>query len=144
MIINSEKSLLSAVDEITESYNLKKYVEISIKIGGKRGLSQNALSHVWYSEIEKSLHWNVGEAKRYCKYHFGIPILRAEDIDFNDALELLKRGRYTYDQKLKMMDILPVTSRMSKDQMKRYLNDVQMHFAAQRVVLEGKGEYLED
>ena len=141
--INSNQSLDKALIEIRDTYNLKKYVEIEIKVGGKRGLSQNALSHVWYSEIEKAFHLQVGEAKRYCKYHFGVPMLRAEDSEFNDALELLKQGRYTYEQKLKMMDVLPVTSRMSKDQMKRYLTAMQVHFAQQGLVLEGKGEFLE-
>lgn len=143
LTINSNQSLNKALAEIKDTFNLKKYIEIEIKVGGKRGLSQNALSHAWYSEIEKAFHLQIGEAKRYCKYQFGVPMLRAEDSEFNDALELLKQGRYTYEQKLKMMDMLPVTSRMSKDQMKRYLTAMQVHFAQQGLALEGRGEFLE-
>ena len=72
--------------------------------------------------------------KCYCKLHHGVPILRAESEDFREAYDGAIKG-LTYEQKLKVMRILPVTSLMSKAQLSKYLEAVQDDFAKRGVVL---------
>ena len=107
----------------------------------KRSLDQNALSHVWYNEIEKAGHEKARDARRYCKLHFGVPMLRAEDEEFRSFYDQALKHQLTYEQKLIAMDFVPVTSRMGQKQMTRYLNSVQEHYASQGISLESRGEH---
>jgi hypothetical protein len=66
--------------------------------------------------------------KRFCKLHFGVPILRAEDDEFREAYDGSILRVLSYEQKLVAMDMLPVTSRMNTTQLKRYTDDVQDHY----------------
>lgn len=109
----------------------------------KRNLDQNALSHAWYNEVEKSGYERARDARRYCKLHFGVPILRAEDSKFQEFYDRVLKKNLSYEQKLEMMDWFPVTSLMGKNQMTRYLENVQQHYASEGVVLESRGEYAE-
>lgn len=105
-----------------------------------RNLDQNALSHVWYPQIAAFMHLETIEAKAYCKLRFGVPILRAESEDFRRRYDALIKGRFTYEEKLELMEWFPVTSLMSKGQMSRYMSDVQQHFGAQGLILESLTE----
>jgi hypothetical protein len=74
--------------------------------------------------------------KRFCKLHFGVPILLAEDEDFAEVYNGAIRYRLTYEEKLAAMELLPVTSRMTTAQLSRYAEDMQRHFAGFGVRLE--------
>ena len=108
-------------------------VELSEK---KRSLSKNALSHVWYSQLDKAAFQDhsAGYARLYCKLHFGIAIMM-EDEDFRARYEKLIKSRFSYEEKIEIMDWLPVTSLMTNDQMGRYLNTIQRKFAESGNVL---------
>lgn len=101
-----------------------------------RTLDQNSISHAWYQQLAKeipeddALGW-----KSFCKLHFGVPILRAEDEEFCEAYDKAIKG-LAYEQKLQAMSILPVTSRMNKKQLSKYLEAMQNHFLGQGVRLE--------
>ncbi len=108
-------------------------VEIKAKTRSK---SQNAFSHAWYEEIslalpeDDALGW-----KCYCKLHHGVPILRAEDDEFREAYDGAIKG-LTYEQKLLVMRVFPVTSRMTTKQLTKYAEAVRDDFASRGVHLD--------
>ncbi len=113
-------------------------VNITKGKGGKRSLQQNALQRKWLGEIADQLPQDTAEGWRgYCKLHFGVPILRAENEAFAEVYDRLIRPR-DYAEKIELMMIpmdLPVTRIMSTKQTTKYLDAIQKHFAEQGVVL---------
>lgn len=93
-----------------------------------RTLPQNSLAATWYLEIANTLKEDDALGwKCFCKLHFGVPILRAEEPSFKLAYDATIKGM-TYEQKLKVMRLLPVTSLMNTDQLSKYLDAVKDHF----------------
>ncbi len=104
----------------------------------ERSLDQNSLSHVWYGEIAKrDKQYNTITARRMCKLHFGVPIMRAGSDEFRQAWDGMVKARFTYEEKLALMDWWPVTSLMDRAQMTEYLTAMQAHFAEKGIVLTG-------
>ena len=137
-------NLIKRSDGLLEAYD-NKAVEIidglayrpyEFSLDSTRGLSQNALSHVWYNQVDKQFCTEIGSSKRMCKLHFGVPILRGEDEGFRKLYDKAFKHILSYEEKLKAMDYLPVTSLMNKEQMSRYLEAVQIHYAQHGVILE--------
>lgn len=117
----------------------------TVKVQGytdPRSLRQNAIQHVWYSEIEKAGVESSQDARRYCKLHIGVPIMRGGETDasvrFRQAWDKLAKARFSYEEKLEVMDWWPVTSLMDHDQMSVFLDRVQQHYAGQGIILESR------
>ena len=122
LTVNSDQSLSRAIGDLREAYRAHRYVKVTIGTGAKRSLDQNALSHAWYQQIADELReYKPHEIKRANKLHHGVPILRAEDEEFRAVYDAVIRP-LAYEQKLLAMDILPVTSRMTKAQLSAYLD----------------------
>lgn len=142
--VNSEHSKLCMHKWVDDLYEEHKYVTFDYpKIGAARSLSANSLSHIWYNIADKMLSDQVGDNRRYCKLHFGVPILRGECEKFRSAYDKAIKP-FDYSIKLQLMDFWPVTSIMSREQMGRYLTAVQIHYASNHaLVLESRGEFNE-
>lgn len=140
--INSEASKIAFYATVDKLYQEHKYITFSApRIGADRSLSSNALSHCWYNYADKMLSEQIGTSRNFCKLHFGIPILRAEDNEFRVMYGQVIMS-HAYETKLSIMKYLPVTSLMSREQMARYLTAVQVHYAENHgLVLESKGEF---
>ena len=136
MVINSDMTLQFVLGELREMYGTHRYVKVSVKTGKARSLDQNAISHAWYEQLARELRDDdaLGH-KCYCKLHHGVPILRAEDEEFREAYDATIKGM-AYEQKLKAMRLLPVTSLMTKPQLSKYLEAMQDDFAKRGVRLE--------
>lgn len=94
----------------------------------KRSDLQNSLSHSWYSELAFNLKENDALGyKCFCKLHFGVGILRAEDEEFRTAYDLAIKPM-SYEKKLEVMKILPVTSIMNTKQLTQYLDAMKSYF----------------
>ena len=94
----------------------------------KRSLDQNALSHVWYATVSAAeKEYSAAEVKRLCKLHYGIPILR-EDPEASEMLQKIL-GPLSYEERLKAMDWIDVTSVLDKDQMSNYMMAIQNHYS---------------
>lgn len=133
----TDAQLSSAIGEIRQAYKTAGFVEVTISTAKKRSVSQNSLAHEWYTQIASELReLSAHEVKRECKLNYGIPILRAEDEDFRAQYDGLIKGRFSYEEKLQVMDWMPVTSLMTTDQLSRYLEAVQSAYAKRGVVLE--------
>lgn len=114
-----------------------KYVLKRNKWQKNRTLDQNAQSHVWYEQLAQEIKDdNEIGWKRFCKLHFGVPILRASDSEFRELYDKCILKHLSYEQKLKAMDVLPVTSRMKTEQFNQYFEALQNHFSKQGVNLE--------
>lgn len=106
---------------------------------GKRSNEQNALNRLWVGEAAEQLGWEPEHMRAYCKLHYGIPILRAENPDFCRDYDKVIRP-LAYEDKLRIMSVpidFPVTRLMSVKQEKKYLD-------AMYVGLSGMGVLLSD
>ena len=137
MIVNSETALQDAIGTLRSEYVAHRYLEVKIRAGKDRTLDQNAISHVWYSQVSRELREDspLG-VKRYCKLHFGVPILRSEDSDFRSFYDKAIKPNLNYEEKILAMDHLPVTSVMTTSQLGVYLQNVCEHYIGRGVMLE--------
>lgn len=133
--VYSESTLAQALGAIRDAYRVNHRCKVKVTTG-KRSINQNDLSHAWYEQLaaelreDDELGW-----KCYCKLHHGVPILRTEDSEFREVYDAAIKG-LSYEQKLAVMRILPVTSLMSKAQLSAYLEAVQTDFRGRGVFLE--------
>lgn len=141
LTINSLLSLHRALQHLSDEWEAHKFIRVAIKTGQDRSLSQNAISHVWYGQVSRELREQTAEDVRCeCKLRFGVPILRAEDADFRELYDTAIRRNLSYEQKLMAMRYLPVSSLMTKQQLSRYLEAMQVEYAPRGVVLEFPSE----
>ena len=134
--VNSQAKLSEAITKLTAAFREHKFVVVSYRPGKDRTLDQNALWFAMYQRIAQMAEiGDVEDARKYCKLHFGVPILRAEDAEFRESYDGSILRTLTYEQKLVAMDMLPVTSRMTTIQLSKYMTDVQDHYAKHGVAL---------
>lgn len=134
--INSAESLSKFIGDIRELWNRHKFLRVTVKTGKDRSLDYNALSHCWYIQVADELREDdAAGVKAFCKLHFGVPIMRAEDDDFREFYDRGMKQALSYEQKLKAMRFVPVTSLMTQAQFDNYAHQVQDHYAG-KVALE--------
>lgn len=137
MIANSQESLQRAIGTIRSEWNAHHYLKITVVSGKKRSLDANALSHLWYAQISRELGEDTPEDVHCeCKLRFAVPILRAEDAEFRAFYDQAIKQALSYSEKLAAMRFLPATRLMTREQMGRYLTDVQRDYARRGVLLE--------
>lgn len=125
LAIYTELQLQAAIGQLRAMFKATRYVRLSASDSKPRSLSQNALAQIWYEQLARELGDTPEGAKAECKLRFGVPILRAQDEDFREMYDAAIKNTMSYEQKLKVMRFLPVTSLMSTDQLSAYLQDVQ-------------------
>lgn len=140
-IINSDESLSRFIGELREDYFKHRYLEVKVKVGTKRSLNQNAISHVWYEQIARELReYDSLGWKCYSKYTIGVPLLYASDEEFAAFWQNNIRMSFTYEQKIEMMKFMPVTSLMNKETLSKYLEAMIDHFSKRGVMLQFPNE----
>ena len=136
LYVNSERMLSKVLGDIRELYAKNRYVRVQMSTGKRRSLDQNAISHVWYEQVAEELREDTAlGVKRYCKLHFGVPILRTDDAEFRELYDATVKPM-PYEHKLRAMDLLDVTSLFDKGQFSQYLEEVQRHYLSRNVRLE--------
>lgn len=142
--VNSAARLSEAIHKLTAMYREKKYVVVSLRPGKDRTLDQNALWFAMYQRIaEMTSIGDVEDARRYCKLHFGVPIMRAADADFRDGWNRLFL-HLSYEQKLELMgscslfgpDGFPVTRLFNRAQGIAYTDRIVAEFSVKGVVFD--------
>lgn len=135
LTINSAPSLSDAIGMLRECFDKHRYFQITINTDKKRSINQNYVAHGWYAQVSKEeAEYTPEEIKSLCKYHFGLPILRAEDEEYNDFCELVI-DPLPYEDRIKAMVFTPCTSLMTTKQKALYMEHVQSHYVG-RVRLE--------
>lgn len=111
----------------------KDHLPFTIELVRKvRNADQNALFHAVLREVQaQKRDESIEEIKRYCKLHFGVPILRSDDPTFCALYDKAIKDTLSYEEKLLAMDVLPVTSRMDTEQMSRLIDNVVRHYTAE-------------
>lgn len=134
-VINSAESLQRALGDLRDMFMQHKFLRLSVKAGKDRSMPQNAITHAWYSQIARELREDDETGwKSYCKLHHGVPIMRTDD-EFRGSYDAVIKP-LSYEQKLIAMKCWPVTSLMTKEQLSRYAEAVQLDFRARGVLLE--------
>jgi len=143
--VNSAAKLSEAITKLTDAYRQHKFVVVSLRPGKDRTLDQNALWFALYQRIAQMTQiGDVEDARRYCKLHFGVPIMRNADADFRDAWNRMFL-HLTYEQKLELMgpcaifgpDGFPVTRLFERAQGIAYTDKIIADFT-------GKGVFFGD
>ncbi|MCY1278192.1 hypothetical protein D9M70_269130 [compost metagenome] len=142
--VNSAARLSEAITRLTSMYREKKYVVVSLRPGKDRTLDQNSLWFAMYERISQMTQiGDVEDARRYCKLHFGVPIMRAADADFRDGWNRLFL-HLPYEVKLRLMgpcamfgpDGFPVTRLFNRAQGIAYTNRIVDEFRSKGVVFD--------
>lgn len=142
LIVNSDSALTKAYQEIGERYAKAKFLKVRVDEGKDRTLPQNALIHAMYERIAAMT--GIGDcedARRHCKLHYGVPILRRDSEDFRAGWDRIFKW-LTYDEKLALMGPCamlgptgyPVTSLFTRAQGAEYVETIAAEFAQQGVV----------
>lgn len=134
--VNSDNGLQQFLGDVRELYRKNRFLTVSVRVGKDRSLDQNAISHAWYEQLARELPDDDAMGwKSYCKLHHGVPILRAEDEQFRAFYDASVK-KLAYEDKLKAMRFVPITSLMTKTQLSKYLEAVQDDFRKRGVSLE--------
>lgn len=142
--VNSSARLSEAITRLTAMYREKKYVVVSLRPGKDRTLDQNALWFAMYQRIAQMTQiGDVEDARRYCKLHLGVPIMRKASEDFRHAWNV-SFLLLTYETKLELMgpcalfgpDGFPVTRLFDRAQGIAYTEKIAEEFTARGVVFD--------
>lgn len=101
-LVNSNETLAQGISRLQQAYAEKRYVVMTLKTGRDRTLDQNRLWFGMYQRIAQVLDWHVEDARRYCKLHFGIPIMRNGSDEYREQYDRLMRP-HSYEYKLELM-----------------------------------------
>lgn len=108
-----------------------------------RTLSQNAMFHGLYRQVAKQKgDESPDEIESYCRYHFGLSILCAEDPAYADLLKSSIRPDLDYEMRLKITDRLEVTRGMSTKQGSEYIDRIIRHYSQQGLCLTHPSEVM--
>jgi hypothetical protein len=106
------------------------YIVTITEQGEERTNPQNKLQQLWHAQAADQLRDESAEEKRaYCKLHFGVPILRADDAFKADYDRIIKP--MDYQTKLALMAEpfdFPVTRLMTVKQKKEFLDAIWNHY----------------
>lgn len=142
--INSKQSLSDAIGKLSKAFNEHKYLVVSYRIGRDRTIDQNALWFAMYERIAQMTNMgDVDDARRYCKLHIGVSIMRRDDAVFRDGWDLILKP-LTYEQQIELMgacalfgpDGFPVTRLFNRKQGIEYTNSIACEFAKNGVYFD--------
>lgn len=100
-----------------------------------RSLDQNSLIYALYQQIAaQQPESSIVDIRREAKLHYGVPILRAHSEEFRYVYDKAIKP-LDYEFKLRAMDWLPVTSKMSKAQGSEFIDTVIREYSQQGLCL---------
>jgi len=106
--------------------------------GADRSTEQNKLQRLWMNELAEQFGDMAAEEYRaFCKLHFAVPIMRAENEEWLADYDLMIKP-LPYEYKLKMMAEpmdFPVTRKMTTKQMTQYLDAIYTEFTGRGALL---------
>lgn len=126
MIVNSKESAKACYCQILEDFAKHKFLNIKIA-KDSRTLRQNAWQFKAYSMLAKQGDMTAIEYRRHCKYHYGLAIRAGDDAEFAELLRPMLKS-LTYENRLKAMDFIDVTSTFDVEQMKLYIDTITFEF----------------
>lgn len=132
----SEVSLQKMLGDLRELWREKKWLKVTARVGKSRSLPQNALQHVWYTQMAmEDRSDDIRGHTRHCKLTHGVPILCADDPEYRAACRRML-GPLPYEARMEAMDWYPVTRFFTKEQESKYLEAVQADYGSRSIYLE--------
>jgi len=104
-----------------------------------RSIQINRLYHKWLGEIAKKTGYPIDEITNYCKFTFGCPISIRDSEQFAELYDELI-SNLVYEQALRSMAFIAVTSDFNNKQMVEYMRGVES-YAAQTDTILTKPEF---
>lgn len=116
---------------LSENPSQPLYVNIAKK-KKKRSLSANAQQHVFYTCISKHYGDRTPlEVKNTCKDMFGLPILlnsEEHSVKIEFLLQRIEYYKYSYENKMKLIQCLSVTSEFTTKESKDYMDNMIFYY----------------
>jgi len=137
-IVNSIRSVDEICGKIKKEFEKYKYITVKI-VHQKRSIISNSLQYHWYMELEQQGDQTAAQYRNYCKYHFGLALRAANDEDFAAVIGDVLR-KYNYEDRIKLMSFIDVTSIFDRPTMKSYLIAVKDHYTPQGYILTSKDD----
>lgn len=140
--VNCRSMLTEAITRMSKMFEDKHFVVVSLRPGKDRTLDQNRLWFAMYKRIAQMTQiGDVEDARKYCKLHFGVPIMRSADADFRNGWNLMFL-HLDYETKIELMgpcslfgpDGFPVTRLFNRAQGIAYTDQIVAEFSAKGVV----------
>jgi len=129
----------SLLEEQRYLFELKPYEK-------NRTNAQNKLQWHWMNELDRQSSsipelngMDINQIQAMCKLRWGVQIMN-EDDDFRQAWPLACRG-LNYEEKLVMIEFLPVTRLMNIEQKTRYLTAIYYHFSPLGAILTTSADF---
>ena len=114
---------------------LKRPFTAQHRQGVDRSLDQNALQFLWANETAQQRgDCTFEEVRRDWKLRHGVPILRRDDLEFQQLYDAMLKP-LPFAGKLNLMAYVDVTSKMTVKQMREYLDTVQRECLEQGIRL---------
>jgi hypothetical protein len=132
-IINSERSLAEVNGLLKREFEKRRHFTIKLNLG-KRSLDANAMQHVWFKELSEQGDDSALYYKCYCKYTFGMMILSATEPEYTKIIKKAFRC-LDYDEKIKAMQFIDVSSKFNREQMSMYMDAIKHHFTQEGYIL---------
>ena len=107
---------------------------VSALKGAKRSMPQNSTAAKWYSEIAAETGDTSIAVKALCKMQFGLLIMQRDNPAWVAEWEPLY-APLPYEKRLKLFEIIPLTSKFTSRQMAEYMDAVQKTYTAQGIHL---------
>lgn len=131
--VNSEFTLSNCQNWLAEKLKQHGQMTVTLKPGKDRSLDQNDMCFELYTRIGKTLYGGDTEhARRECKLHIGVPILRSEDEAFRESYDRVLKP-LSYADKLELMQWFPVSSLMSVKQCQQFIDRIMDVYAQKGV-----------
>ena len=125
-IVNSKNALESCYIALCQQFKKHKYLRVKIE-RESRTLKQNAWTFQAYKMLEAQGDQTASEYRNYAKYHFGLAIRAAKEPEFAEILKPMLLN-LCYEDRLKAMSFVDVTSTFDVEQMISYINEIINHF----------------
>ena len=105
-------------------------------MGEDRTMRQNAMINALYGDIARAIDGKtVLDVRCECKLHYGIGILKAASPAFCTMYDDGIKNNLTYEDKLKLMNYMDVTSLFTKEQASDYIDTIIQQYGEQGVPL---------
>ena len=138
MIVNSKESAKACYCQILEDFEKHKFINVKIS-KQTRTLKQNSWTFKAYDMLSKQGDLTAGEYRNFCKYHYGLSIRAASEPEFAELLKPMLKS-LDYEQKVKSMMFIDVTSTFDTEQMGQYINEIIFAFIDKLLPSKNWGE----
>ena len=126
MIVNSKQSLSNCIIELKSKFEKYHFLKVVIK-KETRTNKQNNWIYEAYNMISKQSDLTPIEVRRYCKLNLGLVILFENDEDSASRWRLMMKS-LGYEERLKAMDLISVTSLFDTEQGAKYINSIIIEY----------------